>query len=73
MDIKKAFELLNDQFEQEKDSQYFPTSIFSAAGELSPTLVGEYLIDVCGFEEEEAYDVAIDWIDSDELYKQHCY
>lgn len=71
MDIKKLFQQLGFLFDDEFRLQNFPSILFNHLGELSATQVSEYLIDHCNVSEEDAYDLAIDWINSDQKYKAY--
>lgn len=65
----EAFRNLDNVFENEKDVSVYPSNLFNHLGELSPTLIGEYLMDVLKIEEEEAFEWAIEFIESNEKYK----
>lgn len=71
MNTKKLFQAIGFLFDDELRLYKFPSILFNHLGELSATQVGEYIIDHCNVSDDVAYDLAVDWIDSDEKYKAY--
>ena len=71
MDTNKLFKQLTLLFEEEEHSHVLPTVLFNRLGELSATQIGEYLIDHYKVDEELAYELAVEWLDSDKRFKAY--